>query len=462
MARLNPNQAAALQQASQLAADLPTPSHDQLVHSIYDTAQTIAELVVKIESGPKITWQERLDRVLTSPWLGFPVMITLLVIVFWLTFEGANHPSEMLSALFHVGEDFLSALFITMNAPTWLHGLLVLGIYRSTAWVVSVMLPPMAIFFPLFTLLEDLGYLPRVAFNLDRFFQWAGAHGKQALTMSMGFGCNAAGVIACRIIDSPRERLVAILTNTFVPCNGRFPTFIALSSIFLGSTLYGVDSGFLASFAVLSLILVGIGTTLGVSWLLTRTLLRGVPSAFVLELPPYRPPQVGRILVRSVLDRTIHVLMRAIVWAAPAGAVTWILANTPLGSETMLSIAAGHLDKFARCLGLDGVILLAFFLGLPANEIVLPIVVMGYLAEGALLWPGSLSELQQLLVAHGWTAKTAILVMLFSLLHFPCSTTLWTIKKETGSKLWTAVAFLLPLTLACTVLFLLNLLLPSL
>ena len=226
------------------------------------------------------------------------------------------------------------------------------------------------------------------------------------------------------------------------------------TSIFLGSTLYGVDSGFLASFAVLSLILVGIGTTLGVSWLLTRTLLRGVPSAFVLELPPYRPPQVGRILVRSVLDRTIHVLMRAIVWAAPAGAVTWILANTPLGSETMLSIAAGHLDKFARCLGLDGVILLAFFLGLPANEIVLPIVVMGYLAEGALLWPDSLSELQQLLVAHGWTAKTAILVMLFSLLHFPCSTTLWTIKKETGSKLWTAVAFLLPLTLACTVLFL--------
>lgn len=459
MAKLNPKQTAALQQASQLAADLPAPSHDHLVHCIYDTAQTISELSVKRMPGPKISWQERLDRILTSPLFGFPVMILLLVLVFWLTITGANYPSELLSAFFHAGEEALSTLFLRLNAPPWIHGLLVLGIYRTTCWVIAVMLPPMAIFFPLFTLLEDLGYLPRVAFNLDRLFQLAGAHGKQALTMCMGFGCNAAGVIACRIIESPRERLVAILTNTFVPCNGRFPTFFALGAIFLSSTYYRFDSGIWASFTVAAMVLVGIGTTFIISWLLTRTVLRGVPSAFVLELPPYRPPQVARILVRSVFDRTIHVLIRAIVWAAPAGAVTWLLANTNFGSGSLLSIAATNLDSFARLLGLDGIILLAFFLGLPANEIVLPTVVMGYLAEGALLWPDTLMELQQLLVAHGWTGKTAVLVMVFSLLHFPCSTTLWTILKETGSRLWTAVAFFLPLVLACTVLFILNILL---
>ncbi|NLG85911.1 MAG: ferrous iron transporter B [Firmicutes bacterium] len=463
MVQLNSSQTAALQQARQLAANLPAPSHDQVVCSIFDTAQTIAEQSVKKMPTSKINWQERLDHVLTSPILGFPVMMVLLVIVFWLTLEGANYPSELLSTLFNLGEGALSALFIRLKAPLWLHGLIVLGIYRTTAWVVAVMLPPMAIFFPLFTLLEDLGYLPRVAFNLDRLFQWAGAHGKQALTMCMGFGCNAAGVIACRIIESPRERLVAILTNTFVPCNGRFPTLITLSAIFLGGTLYSSNSGLSASLAVLVLVIIGIGTTFAISWLLNRTLLKGVPSAFILELPPYRPPQVIRVLIRSVFDRTIHVLIRAVVWAVPAGALTWILANIHLGSgATVLSTAANSLNGFAQWLGLDGYILLAFFLGLPANEIVLPIVVMGYLAGNALLWPDTLSELQQLLVAHGWTAKTALLVMLFSLLHFPCSTTLWTIKKETGSTLWTAVAFLLPLMIACTVLFILNILLPSL
>lgn len=459
MAGLSSDQNAALKQAAKLAGDLPAPSHDQVVHSIYDTAQIIAKQSVAKMPGPEITWQESLDRVLTSPLFGFPVMLLLLAFVFWLTLEGANYPSELLSTLFHVGEDALSALFLKLGAPAWLHGLLVLGIYRTTGWVVAVMLPPMAIFFPLFTLLEDLGYLPRVAFNLDRLFRQAGAHGKQALTMCMGFGCNAAGVIACRIIDSPRERLVAILTNTFVPCNGRFPTFFALSAIFLGGAYYSFNSNILASFTVVGMILIGIGTTFVISWLLTRTVLRGIPSAFILELPPYRPPQVGRIIVRSIFDRTIHVLIRAVVWAAPAGAITWLLANTDLGRGSLLSITASHLDGFARLLGLDGIILLAFFLGLPANEIVLPIIVMGYLAEGALFWPDSLAELQQLLVAHGWTLKTAIFVMLFSLLHFPCSTTLWSILKETGSKLWTAVAFLLPLMLACTVLFILNLLL---
>lgn len=458
MAKLSPEQKTALYQAQQLARDLPALTYDQLVQSIFATAQTIADQSTQKNPGPKISWQERLDQLLTSRFFGFPIMLLLLVAVFWLTIEGANYPSELLSTLFHIGEDFLTTLFAQLNAPAWLHGLLVLGIYRTTGWVVAVMLPPMAIFFPLFTLLEDLGYLPRVAFNLDRLFQRAGAHGKQALTMCMGFGCNAAGVIACRIIDSPRERLVAILTNTFVPCNGRFPTFFALSTIFLGSAYYGANSKILAPFAVVAMVLIGIATTFVISWFLSHTILRGIPSAFILELPPYRPPQVARILVRSVLDRTIHVLIRAVVWAAPAGAITWLLANTYLGSTSLLSVAATSLDKFACLLGLDGIILLAFFLGLPANEIVLPVIVMGYLAEGALLWPDSLAELQQLLIANGWTMKTAISVMLFSLLHFPCSTTLWTILKETGSKLWTAVAFLLPLTLACTVLFVFNIL----
>ncbi|MGI6128741.1 MAG: nucleoside recognition domain-containing protein [bacterium] len=437
---------------------MPSPTHDQIVRSIFDTAQTIAKNSVKKLPGPKITWQERLDQMLTSPLFGFPVILMLLATVFWITLEGANYPSELLSTLFNAGEDVLTTLCIKLNVPLWLHGFFVLGIYRSTGWVIAVMLPPMAIFFPLFTLLEDLGYLPRVAFNLDRLFQKAGGHGKQALTMCMGFGCNAAGVIACRIIDSPRERLVAILTNTFVPCNGRFPTFFALSSIFLSSAYHSFGSNILAPFTVVGMVLIGITATFIITWLLTHTILKGVPSAFILELPPYRPPQVGRIIVRSIFDRTIHVLMRAVVWAAPAGAITWLLANTNFGSGSLLSLAAAHLDGVARLLGLDGIILLAFFLGLPANEIVLPIIVMGYLAEGALLWPDSLSGLQQLLVAHGWTAKTTVLVMLFSLLHFPCSTTLWTILKETGSKLWTAVAFLMPLTLASAVLFILNLL----
>ncbi|NMA55545.1 MAG: ferrous iron transporter B [Firmicutes bacterium] len=449
----------ALQRAWQQADGMPIASSDEIVHDIFATAQTIAANSVRKTGPARISWQQSLDRILTSRLLGFPLMLLLLAAVFWLSIEGAEYPSKFLFALFNTGEQFLSNL-PGLNAHPWLYGFFIQGIYRSTGWVIAVMLPPMAIFFPLFTLLEDLGYLPRIAFNLDRLFQRAGGHGKQALTMCMGFGCNAAGVISCRIINSPRERLVAILTNTFAPCNGRFPTFFALSSIFLSSAYYSFGSSLLVSVSIVTLVLIGIAATFLTTWLLTHTILKGVPSAFLLELPPYRPPQVGQIIVRSIFDRTIQVLVRAIVWAAPAGAITWLLANTYSGSESLLTLTAAYLDPVARLLGLDGIILLAFFLGLPANEIVLPIMLMGYLSAGALLWPDSLPLLQKLLIANGWTVKTAVFVMLFSLLHFPCSTTLWTIFKETGSKLWTAAAFLMPTALACSLLFVLNLWLP--
>ncbi len=316
------------------------------------------------------------------------------------------------------------------------------------------MLPPMAIFFPLFTLLEDLGYLPRVAFNLDRIFKKAGAHGKQSLTMSMGFGCNAAGVIACRIIDSPRERLIAILTNNFVPCNGRFPTLIIIASIFIGGIVTSTYSSLIATSAVVGLVLIGIGVTLLVSWGLSKTLLRGVPSSFTLELPPYRKPQVGRVLIRSFLDRTIFVLGRAVVVAAPAGIIIWLMANLHIGDASLIAHVAGWLDPFAKAIGLDGIILMAFILGFPANEIVLPIIFMSYLAEGAMLEMDSLEAIRQLFVANGWTWLTALNVMLFSLLHFPCGTTLWTIRKETKSFKWTILAALIPTIIAIVVCFL--------
>lgn len=398
----------------------------------------------------------RLDRLACS-WWGFPLMVGLLAVILWLTLEGANYPSQVLGTALFWLEKRLTAVFLLFGVPAWVHGILVLGIYRNVAWVVSVMLPPMAIFFPCFTLLEDLGYLPRVAFNLDALFRRAGAHGKQSLTMCMGFGCNAAGVVSCRIIDSPRERLMAILTNNFVPCNGRFPLLITLSLIFMGggvlSATRGPGSGLLAATAVIGLVLLGVVITLAVSWLLSRTVLRGEPSTFVLELPPFRRPQVAQILVRSLVDRTAHVLGRAITIAAPAGALTWTLANIQVGGGNLLALGAGSLDPLGRALGMDGFILTAFLLGLPANETVLPILIMGYLSAGALAEVGNLEALGSLLVARGWTWTTAFSTMLFSLLHFPCGTTLLTIFRETGSVRWTAVAALLPLGIAVAVTF---------
>ncbi|HHV15562.1 MAG TPA: ferrous iron transporter B [Gelria sp.] len=429
---------------------------DRIVSSIYQQAEDISARVVKTENSYQASLEARLDGILTSRWLGFPIMLLLLTVVLWITITGANYPSQLLaSGLFWI-EGHLLHLFSTLGAPAWLTGILIQGMYRSLAWVVSVMLPPMAIFFPLFTLLEDLGYLPRVAFNMDNLFRRAGAHGKQCLTMCMGFGCNAAGVTSCRIIDSPRERLIAILTNTFSICNGRFPTLIALATIFMGTLIARAYSSILATLVVVAIIMTGILTTLLVSYFLSRTLLRGVPSFFVLELPPFRKPQLGQILIRSLLDRTLFVLWRAIVIAAPAGALTWILANSFVADTSVFALIAGWLDPLGQLMGMDGIILIAFLLGLPANEIILPILIMGYLSVGTMLELDSINALRLLLLDNGWTWITALCVMLFSLLHFPCGTTLYTIFKETHSARWTIVAALLPLALGILVTSMVN------
>jgi len=407
-------------------------------------AQKIAAAVVRTEDDAPDRLDRTLDRYLTGRRYGYPLMLMLLCLILFLTIFGANVPSAMLSTLLFDLGDRLSALSLRFGAPMWLHDALILGMYRTLAWVVAVMLPPMAIFFPLFTLLEDVGYLPRIAYNLDRQFQRCRACGKQALTMCMGFGCNAAGVVGCRIIDSPRERLIAILTNSFVPCNGRFPTLITLITMFFLGTVGGIGSSICSALLLTALILLGIGMTFLASRLLSMTVLRGIPSAFTLELPPYRRPQIGRVIVRSVFDRTLFVLGRAAAVAAPAGLILWLTANITVGEMSLLAHAAAWLDPFGRALGLDGTILVAFLLGFPANEIVLPILLMAYTAQGTLIAPESTEALRSILLLHGWTWKTAVSMLLFSLMHWPCSTTLLTIKKETGSLRWTMLAALLP------------------
>jgi ferrous iron transport protein B len=417
---------------------------DRIVTRLIKIAEEISSMTVTFANRQYDRFDRKIDRILTSKVFGFPVMLALLAVVFWITIEGASLPSGLLADFLFGIEEKLSSLFITRRWPAWLHDILVLGMFRTLAWVVSVMLPPMAIFFPLFTLLEDLGYLPRVAFNLDNFFKKACAHGKQALTMCMGFGCNAAGVVGCRIIDSPRERLIAILTNNFVPCNGRFPTLIAMSVIFIGGVVSENFKSLISTLAVTAVVILGILMTLLVSKILSKTVLKGFPSSFTLELPPYRKPQVGRILIRSVFDRTLFVLGRAVAIAAPAGIVIWLMANIKINDASLLTHAANFLDPFGKMLGMDGYILMAFILGLPANEIVIPIIVMSYLSAGAMLEPSSLEDLKNLLVSNGWTWVTGLCVMLFSLMHFPCGTTLWTIKKEAGSVKWALAAFAIP------------------
>ena len=418
---------------------------DEIVSCLVLKAEDICAKTVAYDKHNYNARDRKIDRILTNKWTGFPIMIALLAIIFWITITGANYPSQMLSnGLFWI-EGRVTEAFVYLGAPDWLHGILVLGLYRVLAWVVSVMLPPMAIFFPLFTLLEDLGYLPRVAFNLDKYFKKCCACGKQALTMCMGFGCNAAGIIGCRIIDSPRERLIAIITNNFVPCNGRFPTLIAiLTMFFIGVNAAGPATSILSALLLTSIILFGIIMTFAVSRILSKTILKGMPSSFTLELPPYRKPQIGKVIVRSVFDRTLFVLARAVVIAAPAGMVIWGMANITIGDATLLAHCSGFLDPFARLLGMDGVILFAFILGLPANEIVVPIMIMSYMASGSIMELDSLTALKQLLVDNGWTWITAVSTMLFSLMHWPCSTTCLTIKKETQSLKWTAVSFLVP------------------
>jgi ferrous iron transport protein B len=449
---------------------------DALVATLYRRAAEVARASQRRQRVGGWLTDQTIDRLLTHPVLGLPVMALLLAVIFWITVVGANIPSSFLAGLLmtdggltdwlrdHVGVappallttslyQGLQLLFAAARAPSWLSGLLVDGVYLGLAWVVSVMLPPMAIFFPLFTLLEDLGYLPRVAFNLDWLFKRAGAHGKQALTMAMGFGCNAAGVIAARVIDSPREKLIAILTNTFVPCNGRFPTLVTVASLFVAGAV-ATPGKFAASLvstaAVVGVVVLGIFTTLAVSWALSRTILRGQPSAFILELPPYRRPNVGRVIYTSIVDRTAFVLFRACVVAAPAGGVIWLLGNLDVGGASLASHLSGFLDPFGRLLGLDGVIVLAFIIAIPANEIVMPTALMLYMNQSRMV------ELQDAVLGtvlgdHGWTTLTAVCLMLFSLMHNPCGTTIWTIWRETRSLRWTLVGALMPLGLAIAV-----------
>jgi ferrous iron transport protein B len=426
---------------------------DKVVSSIVFLAEEICSGTVYFDKTGYNAVDRKIDDILTGKKTGFLVMAALLLAALWLTITGANYPSRLLSAGSLWLENNLTDMFNHIGAPAWLHGALVLGVYRVLAWVVSVMLPPMAIFFPLFTLLEDLGYLPRVAFNLDKYFKKCHACGKQALTMCMGLGCNAAGVTGCRIIDSPRERLMAILTNSFVPCNGRFPTLIAIITMFFVGFETGLFESFLSAFLLTCVIIMGVFMTFFASCLLSKTVLKGVPSSFTLELPPYRRPQIGKVIVRSIFDRTLFVLGRAALVAAPAGLIIWVMANYSVGGMTILAHCSGLLNPFAQLFGMDGVILLAFILGFPANEIVVPIIIMAYLSEGTLTELGSLSDLRQLLISNGWTFVTAVSTMLFSLMHWPCSTTCLTIKKETGSLKWTAVSIMLPTIMGFAVCF---------
>lgn len=420
---------------------------DKIVSNIVKKAEEVSQEVCSFEDRDYSGRDRKIDKILTSKKFGIPIMILFLGLIFWLTIVGANYPSELLFNLFNSIQIKLINFANYIHCPQWLSDMLINGIYQTLTWIIAVMLPPMAIFFPLFTILEDLGYLPRIAFNMDGFFKKACCSGKQMITMCMGFGCNACGVTGCRIIDSPRERLIAILTNNFVPCNGRFPFLISIATIFIAGA-YSAGNGFLSSIlstlAVIIVIIFGIFLTLIISKILSNTILKGMPSSIVLELPPYRKPQFGKILVRSIFDRTLFILGRAISVAAPAGLVIWLLANIGINGESLLTIIANFLNPFAKLMGLDGYILTAFILGIPANEIVLPIILMCYLKGVALVKIEDTIQIGQILIKNGWNMLTAMNVMLFTILHFPCATTLLTIKKETNSWKWTGIAFLLP------------------
>ena len=439
--------------------------HDNLAEGIYADASEIAKnSVISNNKKKRFRLDTKIDKIVTSKTWGFPIMFLILGVILWITIEGANYPSSMLANLllnnFH---PILKTLAASIGMPWWLDGFLIDGVYLAVAWVIAVMLPPMAIFFPLFTLLEDFGYLPRVAFNLDYLFKKSGAHGKQALTMSMGFGCNAAGVVATRIIDSPRERLIAIITNNFSLCNGRWPTQILIATIFIGAVVPASFSGIASLSAVIGIAILGIFFTFFVSWALSKTVLKGEVSTFNLELPPYRPPRFWKTVYTSLIDRTIIVLWRAIFFAAPAGAVIWLISNIYIGDLSIASWTINSLDGFGFLLGLNGVILLAYIVAIPANEIVIPTILMltvmatgiaGGEGVGVMFELDSASETATILKAGGWTLLTAVNLMLFSLLHNPCSTTIYTIYKETKSVKWTVVASLLPVIMGFVITFL--------
>jgi len=454
-----------LRSAEALRWELGRDYHDRVVETVYADAAGIADRAVTREGDrPRFDLDATIDRLVTSRVWGLPIMLLLLMLVFWLTITGANLPSNWIASVL-IGRIYpaLKQGAEAVLIPHWVSGMLIDGMYLSTAWVVSVMLPPMAIFFPLFTLLEDFGYLPRVAFNLDNFFKKAGAHGRQSLTMVMGFGCNAAGVVATRIIDSPRERLIAIITNNFALCNGRWPTQILIAGVFLGTLVSAQLAGLVSAASVVAIALLGVGLTLVASWVLSRTMLKGQPSTFSLELPPYRPPRVFQTLYTSLIDRTIYILWRAIVFAAPAGLVIWLVANVHLGGPSLAEILVNLLDPVGLFIGLNGVILLAYIVAVPANEIVIPTILMLTVlmtgvtgvgqGAGVIFQLDSQQTLQSLLTAGGWSLLTAVNLMLFSLIHNPCSTTLMTIFKETGSRRWTALAALIPLAMGLALTF---------
>ena len=417
---------------------------DIIVSSIVNTAEKISNSVSTYGNNNYSARDRKIDKILTSKVFGLPIMILFLGIIFWITIVGANYPSQALFSFFAWLQEKLIICAEAINLPDWLSSMLISGIYQTLTWIISVMLPPMAIFFPLFTFLEDLGYLPRIAFNTDGFFKKCSCSGKQMITMCMGFGCNSAGVTGCKIINSPREKLIAILTNNFVPCNGRFPFLITIATIFIAGTINGIGASIVSTLAVIFVIILGIFCSLIISKILSKTILKGMPSSFVLELPPYRKPQFGKILIRSIFDRTLFVLGRAISVAAPAGLVIWLFANIGINGESLLTLVANFLDPFAKILSLDGYILTAFIFGIPANEIVLPIILMCYLGGNSLVNMEDNFSIGQILIQNGWNILTAINVMIFTCLHFPCATTLLTIKKETGSLKWTALSFLLP------------------
>ncbi len=432
--------------------------HEKLMEALYTNAAEIADrAVTRPGEKPRFDLDRSIDRIVTSRLLGFPLMILLFTLIFWITISLANVPSRMISELL-IGTIYpaLNTFATNLGFPWWLQGILIDGVYLATAWVVSVMLPPMAIFFPLFTLLEDFGYLPRVAFNLDNAFKKAGAHGKQSLSMMMGFGCNAAGMISTRIIDSPRERLIAMLTNNFALCNGRWPTQILIATIFIGALMPAYLAGIVSALAVVGIALLGVLLSFIVSWFLSRSVLKGEVSSFSLELPPYRPPRVIQTIYTSIIDRTIYVLWRALVFAAPAGAVIWLVANITIGGQSLAEYIINFLNPLGILIGLNGVILLAYIIAIPANEIVIPTVLMLTVlitgltgaGEGAgVMFEADLESTKAILVAGGWTLLTAVNLMLFSLIHNPCSTTLYTMYKETGSRKWTVLAALLPLAM---------------
>ena len=430
---------------------------DIIISKIVETAEKVSNKVCVFEDKNYSERDRKIDKILTSKKYGIPIMILFLGLIFWITIVGANYPSQFLFDIFSKFQEKLINFATYINCPAWLSDMLILGVYQTLTWVVSVMLPPMAIFFPLFTILEDLGYLPRIAFNMDGFFKKACCSGKQMITMCMGFGCNACGVTGCRIINSPRERLISIITNNLVPCNGRFPFLITIATIFIAGTMQGIGASIISTISVMLVIMLGIFLTLIISKILSKTILKGMPSSFILEMPPYRKPQFGKIFVRSIFDRTLFILGRAVAVALPAGLVIWLFANVGINGSTILDLIVNFLDPFAKLMGLDGYILTGFILGIPANEIVLPIILMCYLQGKALVNIEDTFAIGEILKQNGWTILTAINVMIFTILHFPCATTLLTIKKETGKMRWVVLSFLIPTVCGIIICMLTNL-----